>query len=245
VAFVETRITTVTLAADNLTVKAGGGTPELQRETSGRRGRVLEICSHEDVSRVAAAVLAGEVVAYPTESFYALGADPRDARALERVVAMKGRDAGKPLLLIADSMAMLREWVTSEPPSLGPIAQHFWPGPLTVVMRARAGVHEALIGAEGTIAVRLSPHPTALALVECCAVALTGTSANRAGEPPPRTAAQVRDTFSHQEVGEILDGGETAGGPPSTLLDLTVEPYRILRSGAVSDEQIAAVMRLL
>jgi len=206
---------------------------------------VLETCSFEDVDRVAAAVLAGEVVAYPTETFYALGADPRHAPAVDRIVDMKGRESGKPLLLIVDSMAMLREWVASEPPGLALVAEHFWPGPLTVVMRARTGLHEALVGAEGTIAVRLSPHPAALALVGRCAVALTGTSANRTGASPPRTAAQVRDTFSLQEVGEILDGGETAGGPPSTLLDLTIEPYRILRPGAVAAERIETVMRLL
>lgn len=206
---------------------------------------MLETCSLQDVDRAAAAVLAGEVVAYPTETFYALGVDPRHTRAVDRIVEMKGRDSRKPLLLIVDSMAMLRDWVASEPPSLPLVAQHFWPGPLTVVMRARAGLHEALVGSAGTIAVRLSPHPTARALIERCGVALTGTSANRAGGAPPRTATQVRDTFSLQDVGEILDGGETAGGPPSTLLDLTVEPYRILRPGAVGEDQIAAVMRLL
>ncbi len=243
--FAGTRTTPVTLAADNLTVKVGDGKPELKAGTFGRRDRVQRTASREDVDRAAAAVLAGEVVAYPTETFYALGADPRDARALEDIIAMKGRDAGKPLLLIADSMAMLQEWVEAEPAGLELVAQHFWPGPLTVVLRARAGVHKALVGPEGTIAVRLSPHPLALALVQRCAVALTGTSANRAGEPPPCTANQVRAAFSLQEVGEILDGGETPGGPPSTLLDLTVEPYRILRSGAVDQERIAAVMRLL
>lgn len=206
---------------------------------------MLETCSSEDVDRAAAAVLAGEVVAYPTETFYALGADPRQTRAVERIVEIKGRDSGKPLLLIVNSMAMLRDWIDYEPPSLALVAQHFWPGPLTLVMRAREGLHEALVGAEGTIALRLSPHPTALALIERCAVALTGTSANRAGETPSRTATQVRDTFSPRDVGAILDGGETAGGPPSTLLDLTVEPYRILRPGAIDQEQIAAVMRLL
>ncbi len=206
---------------------------------------MLETCSFEDVDRVAASVLAGEVVAYPTETFYALGADPRHARAVDRIVEMKGRESGKPLLLIVDSMVMLREWVASEPPSLALVAEHFWPGPLTVVMRARAGLHEALVGAEGTIAVRLSPHAAARALIGRCEIALTGTSANRTGAYPARTATQVRDTFSLQEVGEILDGGETAGGPPSTLLDLTVEPYRILRSGAVAPERIEAVMRLL
>jgi len=206
---------------------------------------VLETYSSEKIDRVAAAVLAGAVVAYPTETFYALGADPRQAQAVDRIVEMKGRDPGKPLLLIVDSMAMLREWVASVPPSLALVAEHFWPGPLTVVMRARAGLHEALVGAEGTVAVRHSPHPAARALIGRCAVALTGTSANRAGDSPPRTATQVRDTFSPHEVGEILDGGETAGGSPSTLLDLTVEPCRVLRSGAVSDEQITEVLRLL
>ena len=205
----------------------------------------METYTAEDVARVTAAILAGEVVAYPTETFYALGADPRNSRASDRIVEMKGRDPGKPLLLIVDSLSMLREWVATVPPSLAPIAEHFWPGPLTAVMRARPGLHPALVGAEDTIAIRLSPHPGARALIERCAVPLTGTSANRAGAAPARTAAQVRVAFMRDELIEILDGGETAGGPPSTLLDLTVRPYRVLRSGAISDERIAEAIGLL
>ena len=206
---------------------------------------LLKTYSSEAVDRAAAAVLAGEVVGYPTETFYALGADPRQTRALDRIVEMKGRDPGKPLLLIVDSMDMLHEWVDSLPPTLALVAEHFWPGPLTVVLRARAGLHDALTGDGSTVALRLSSHPAARALVGSCEVALTGTSANRAGASPPRAATQVRDTFSVHEVGEILDGGETAGGPPSTILDLTAEPCRILRPGAVSEAQIAEVLRLL
>jgi L-threonylcarbamoyladenylate synthase len=199
----------------------------------------------DDLDRVAAAVLAGDVVAYPTETFYALGADPRNSSALDRLSELKGRQQGKPFLLLVNSLAALQDWVADVPAELHLVAERFWPGPLTVVLPARPALHEAITGAEGKVALRLTAHPAARALVERCGVALTGTSANRAGEAPARTAAQVREAFRVGEVEHILDAGETAGGAPSTLVDLSVRPARILRRGAIGEEQIAAVIRLL
>lgn len=198
-----------------------------------------------ELGRVTAAIRAGGVAAYPTETYYALGADPRNAAALDRLTELKNREPDKPFLLIVGSLDELQKWTVDVPPQMRLIAERFWPGPLTVVLRAREGLHAALVGPECTIAFRLSPHPSARSLVDRCGGALTGTSANRAGEAPPRTATQVRQAFSLEEVTEILDGGRTPGGKPSTLVDLTKDPARILRPGAVSNEQIADTIRLL
>jgi L-threonylcarbamoyladenylate synthase len=206
---------------------------------------MMQAVADDDLDRVAGAVLAGEVVAYPTETFYALGADPRNGSAIDRLLELKGRQHDKPLLLIAHSLAELQEWVETIPPELYVVAEHFWPGPLTAVLPARPALHEAIAGTAGKVAIRLSPHPAARALVERCGVALTGTSANRAGEPPATTATQVREAFTVAEVEHILDVGETAGGEPSTLVDLCARPARILRRGAIGEEQIAALIRLL
>ncbi|MFQ5743261.1 MAG: L-threonylcarbamoyladenylate synthase [Acidobacteriota bacterium] len=210
------------------------------------RGRRLD--AREDaagaIDVAATEILGGAVVAYPTETYYALGADPRNGQALERVLKLKGRTRDKPLLLIADSVEMVERWSAATPASLRMVAEAFWPGPLTVVLRAPPGLAPAITSDQQTIALRVSSHPLARALVERCQVPLTGTSANRSGESPPTTVSQVEAALGHA-LAAVLDCGGTAGGAASTLLDLTTEPYRILRPGAVSVAQIAEAMRLV
>jgi L-threonylcarbamoyladenylate synthase len=181
----------------------------------------------------AAALRAGGLVAFPTESFYGLGADALAAAAVARVFRAKRRPADKPVLVLVDSVAMA-ERVTARlsPEARGLMARH-WPGPLTLVLEAAAGVPAALTAGTGTIGVRMPGHPLALALVRATGRPVTAPSANPSGVPPPTTAEEVRRYFEG-EVDVILDGGPTAGGTGSTVADCTVWPPRVLRAGPVA-----------
>ena len=191
------------------------------------------------------AVASGAIVAYPTETYYALGADPRNAAALEAVSRLKGRDsADKPLLLLVDSLEAVGDWVDEVPAEFAQLAEHFWPGPLTLVLPAAPALPPALTGGGGGVALRWTSHPVARRFIRECGGALTGTSANRTGQPPADTAQQVRETFG-DDIAGLVDGGRTPGGAPSTVLDLTGEGAAVLRSGAVADEAIGQVVRLL
>jgi L-threonylcarbamoyladenylate synthase len=181
----------------------------------------------------AAAVLrGGGLVAFPTETFYGLGAAALEPAAVRRVVEVKGRPDGKPLLVLVDSLAMV-ETVASEIPARARelMARH-WPGALTLVLRARAEVPEEVTAASGTVGVRLSPHPVARGLVRALGAPITAPSANLSGQPPPTAAAQVLAYF-RDRIDLVLDAGDTAGGEPSTVLDVTVDPPRLIRAGAV------------
>ncbi len=186
-----------------------------------------------EIAEAIAALRDGAVVAYPTETYYGLAVDGLDEAALARLLRLKGRGAEKTVSLIVTGRPML-DLVCAEVPPLAErlIAAH-WPGPLTLVLPARSGLPGALV-ADGAVAVRQSPHPVAAALVGAWGRPITATSANRAGEPPSRTAAEVRAAFGHAGSLFVLDGGTTPGGAPSTLARVRGEGIEILRRGAVS-----------
>jgi L-threonylcarbamoyladenylate synthase len=175
----------------------------------------------------------GGLVAFPTESFYGLGADALAPGAVERVFSVKGRPESKPLLVLVDSVAMAESLVSDLPVGARELMTRHWPGPLTLVLRAAAGVPERLTGGTGTIGVRMPAHPVALALVKAAGRPVTAPSANPSDAPPPATALAVRRYFE-DAVDLILDGGATAGGTGSTIADCTVWPPRVLRQGPVT-----------
>lgn len=182
----------------------------------------------------AAAVLArGGLVAFPTESFYGLGAHALRADAVARVFEVKGRAESKPLLVLVGSAAEAEALAKEIVDGARELMARHWPGPLTLVFRAAAGVPEALTAGTGTIGLRVPGHPVALALVRASGVPVTAPSANPSGEVPPTTAEAVRRHFEGR-VDLILDGGSTAGGTGSTVADCTVWPPRILRQGPVA-----------
>jgi L-threonylcarbamoyladenylate synthase len=184
------------------------------------------------LARAAAVLRAGGLVAFPTETFYGLGAAASDARAVRRIFGAKGRDEAKPLLVLVESIAMAEAVAEVTERARALMAGH-WPGALTLVLRARAGVPPELTAGTGTIGVRLSPHPVARGLVRALGAPVTAPSANLEGAPPPTTAAAVLDVFAGA-IDLVLDGGATAGGPPSTVVDVTTDAVRVLRQGAVS-----------
>jgi L-threonylcarbamoyladenylate synthase len=185
------------------------------------------------VIRQAAQVLrAGGLVAFPTETFYGLGAAGLDAAAARRVFVAKGRPASMPLLLLVDSRAMTAAVTTTIPTFAAELMERHWPGPLSLVLAASASVPVEVTAGTGTVGVRVSAHPVARALVRALGEPVTAPSANPTGAAAPVTAEEVR---AHLDgvIELILDAGPTPGGAPSTVLDVTVDPPRVIRQGAV------------
>ena len=179
-----------------------------------------------------AALRAGRVVAFPTETFYGLGAAALRPGAARRIFEVKGRPAGKPLLVLVDSIAMAEGLATTISPHARALMARHWPGALTLVVPARAEIPAEVTAGTGTIGVRLSAHPVARALVAALGGPVTAPSANPAERAAPTTAARVVAYFG-DTVELVLDAGATPGGEPSTVLDVTVDPPRVIRAGAV------------
>lgn len=197
-----------------------------------------------EINHAARIVTAGGVVAFPTDTFYGLGCDPFNAQAVDRIFEIKQRPATKAILLLIDALPAL-SLVTA--PLSGVCAhnfqllrERFWPGPLTVVLPAAARLPDQLVSAARTIGVRLPAYDVARRLATAVGGAITATSANLSGQPNTQTAAEVRAQLG-ASVDYILDLGPTAGGAPSTLIDVTVDPPALLRAGAISNEQLSGL----
>lgn len=203
--------------------------------THAERSRVIAVDSVAPTRVILRAAVdtlrAGGVVALPTETFYGLAVPALDAGSVRRIFELKGRPESKPLLVLVDSMAMA-EAVACVTPAARDLMMRYWPGALTLVLPARAKVPSAVTAGTGTLGLRLSPHPIARGLVDLLGEPVTAPSANPNGLAPPTTAAGVLGYFP-DGIDLVLDGGATPGGESSTVLDLTVDPPRVLRQGAV------------
>jgi L-threonylcarbamoyladenylate synthase len=182
----------------------------------------------------------GGVLAMPTESYYALGVRACDGEAVRRVCEIKGRGDNKPILVLISNRAQLSQLVTDVPDAAQVLMDRFWPGPLTLVFPAVAHLPQALTRGTGTVGIRQPARHDLLHLLHHVGP-LTGTSANRAGHSPVRTAERVLEELG-EDIDLILDGGETSGGLPSTLVDIT-GTIRVLREGPVSRESIQSVLK--
>ncbi len=183
----------------------------------------------------------GGVVAYPTETFYGLGALASDGAAVERLVRLKGRPDGKPLPLLAADLAQV-ELVAELPPLARRLAAAFWPGPLTLVVPARPELHAAITGGGATVGVRVTSSPVAAALARAAGGALVATSANLAGAPPAATAAEL-DPRLVARLDLVLDAGPAPGGLPSTVVAVEGGVLRLLRPGVVPFAALEALRR--
>ncbi len=193
------------------------------------------------VSAAAAVLRRGGVVAYPTETFYALGALARDAAAVDRIARAKGRPDGKPLPLLAADREEVEE-VADLGAVAARLAERFWPGPLTLVLPARRGLASAVTAGTGTVGIRVPGAEVARALARAAGGALVSTSANLAGAPAPETAgalaAELRARLDH-----VLDGGPAPGGLPSTVVAIAADGIRLVRAGAVPLEALERALR--
>jgi L-threonylcarbamoyladenylate synthase len=184
------------------------------------------------IERVARVLQGKGLIIYPTETLYGLGANPCYPEAMKRVYAIKRRDKAKPIPFLIKDQEMLAILAEEIPPIGRELMERYWPGPLTLIFRARQGLPAPLRGKAGTIGLRISSHPIASGIVEALDAPLTSTSANLAGADDLIDGNQFAKLFGDQ-VDLIIDGGRVAG-QGSTVVDLTVAPPRIMRQGMIS-----------
>lgn len=190
-----------------------------------------------EIAQAADAIRAGQLVAVPTETVYGLAGNGLDPKAVAQIYEVKGRPSVKPLsLMVHDASAMAR-YCDPVPQAAHTLAEAFWPGPLTIVLRAQACVPEIVRAGGETVGLRCPDHPATLALIEAAQLPLAAPSANPSGAPSPKTADDVLAYFDGQ-IAAVIDGGPCGIGRESTLVDLSRTPYRILRSAAVPDDAV-------
>ncbi|GAA0244795.1 L-threonylcarbamoyladenylate synthase [Saccharothrix mutabilis subsp. mutabilis] len=193
------------------------------------------------IDKAAGVLRAGGLVAVPTETVYGLGANAEDPAAVARVFQAKGRPPTHPLILHISGAEHLGDWVAEVPATARLLAERFWPGPLTLVLRRGHRVPLAATGGLETVAVRVPDHPVALALLSAFGGAVAAPSANRFGSVSPTTADHVRSELG-DAVDFVLDGGPCEVGVESTIVDATGETPSILRPGGVTREELEDVL---
>lgn len=199
------------------------------------------IVGSREIEQAVAVIRRGGVVAFPTETYYGLAVDPFNREALARLFVLKRRAPDKPILTLVGERAQLPQLTARVPALYEPLIAAFWPGPLTLVFQARPELPEALTGYSGTIGVRISSHPLAAGLTAAWGGPLTATSANFSGQPAAVSAAEVIAQLG-PDVDYVLDGGQTPGGPGSTLVGLEDHQPRLLRAGVIPFESIMAAL---
>ena len=191
----------------------------------------------EIIAEAAEVIKRGGVIAFPTRCLYGLGADAFNPDAVERMIQIKQRPDDKPILVLIDTRSRLESLVTHIPPAADAIMEAFWPGRVTLVFKARKTLAVQLTADSGNIGVRLPGHPAASALVKHVRSPITGTSANLSGRAGCHRAQDLEPKIAGQ-LDLILDAGSLMGGVGSTIVDVTVDPPRILREGQVTANDI-------
>jgi len=195
----------------------------------------------EAVARAAEVLRRGGLVAFPTETVYGLGADASQPEAVRRIFTAKGRPADHPLIVHLAEPAQLTGWAADIPTGAWRLAEAFWPGPLTLVLKRRPEINDAVTGGQDTIGLRIPSHPVAQALLRAFGGGIAGPSANRFGRISPTTAAHVRAEFG-DELDAILEGGQSDVGIESTIVDLSSGVPALLRPGQISADALARVL---
>lgn len=177
------------------------------------------------------------VIAYPTDTLYGLGCDSFSLKALDRILEVKGRSADKGLPLLLAEPDDVDLVARPDSPHFRPLAEAFWPGPLTLVLGPVPGLPAPVLGPTGAVGVRVPDHPIPRALARALGKPIVGTSANPSGGPDPITAQDVSRALG-DAIDHVIDGGPAHRGLPSTVVDITGEIPRILRAGAITPEEI-------
>lgn len=188
-----------------------------------------------------AALRAGELVAFPTETVYGLGGDAANPAAVRRIFEAKGRPADHPVIVHVATADAIEAWARDIPPAAWALAEAFWPGPMTLVLRRRAGVSDLVTGGQDTVGLRVPSHPVAHALLAAFGGGVAGPSANRFGQVSPTTAAHVREELGDR-VRLVLDGGQSAVGIESAIIDLSGAEPALLRPGMLDPARVEAVL---
>jgi L-threonylcarbamoyladenylate synthase len=187
---------------------------------------------------------AGGVLAFRTDTFYGLGADPFNTIGVARINRLKEREGVKPILIVISAREEAERFISEKTELFDEVTSHHWPGALTVVCRARATVSDGITAGSGTIGLRLPADEDVRAFVRACGGALTATSANLAGQPPARTAQEVALYFP-AELDLIIDGGVARTDKPSTVLDVTRARARLIREGEIARSYLERTLRAI
>ena len=203
------------------------------------------ILTENEQTQVTAAEITrrGGIVAFRTDTFYGLGVDPFNRAALQALRELKGREDGKPILVLIADIDEIDRFIMHRSDLFNRVSARFWPGPLTLVGKARKELPDELTAATGTIGVRLPNDTSVRDLVRACGGALTATSANPSGQPAARSAQDVA-TYFPAGVDLVIKGGEVIVTEPSTVLDLSGEEPRLIREGAVTREALLAILSI-
>jgi len=210
----------------------------------------LSKCDASVVGDAARVLMAGGLVAFPTETVYGLGADACNEVAVERIYSVKGRPKNHPLIVHVASMVSLGDWADAVPEYAIALARDYWPGPMTLVVKCSELARDFVTGGQDTVGVRVPNHPVTLGLLEAFervgGKGIAAPSANRFGNVSPTTACAVSDELGDYLTNSdlILDGGSCAIGVESTIIDCTGDVPKILRPGAVTPQMIAESTRL-
>ena len=197
--------------------------------------------SAADIAKAGRLLAGGEVVGIPTETVYGLAANALDADAVLRIFQAKGRPQDNPLIIHISRLDQLQELAAEISPAVYRMAEQFWPGPLTMVVRKKDIVPDRTSAGLDTVGIRMPSHPVARAIIDAAGVPLAAPSANTSGKPSPTTARDVLDDMDGK-IPAIVDGGSCSVGVESTVVDMTGDYPQILRPGAITEEMIAAAM---
>lgn len=190
-----------------------------------------------DIDRAVSYLKDGQVVAYPTETIYGLGADVMDKRAIKGIYDLKSRDYGLPISILVADLVMLREVVGEVPDRALLLMRKFWPGALTIIFPASPKIPKGLVTNTGKVGVRISSHPIASALVGAFGRPLTTTSANLSGFPPSLSVKHIQKYFGNK-LPCIIDGGDCEPSRGSTVVDVADESMRIIREGKIPADEV-------
>lgn len=190
-----------------------------------------------EIERAAALLRAGELVAFPTETVYGLGADARNPAAVAKIFAVKGRPADHPLIVHIPDVSHLDRWARDISAAARAVAEKFWPGPLTLILKRHPDVPDCVTGGQDTVGLRIPNHPVALALLKAFGSGIAAPSANKFGRISPTTAQHVREDLGaggESGVALVLDGGPCQVGIESTIVDMSGERTTVLRPGMLA-----------
>jgi L-threonylcarbamoyladenylate synthase len=202
---------------------------------------MIEPDSEEARAAAAKIIERGGIIAFRTDTFYGLGADPLNRTAVQRIKELKGREDAKPILLLISDLSQVARFLVERSHIFNTLAQEHWPGPLTLIGQARAELPQELTAGTGTIGLRLPDDDFVTKIVRACGGALTATSANVSGQPASRSAAEVAGFFP-VGIDLILDGGETEVSEASTVVDVSGASARLVREGRIKREQFGGLV---
>ena len=202
---------------------------------------ILDASQTENIELCAGILRDGGLVAFPTETVYGLGADALDEKAVAGIFAVKGRPQDNPLIIHVASIDDVAPLVANVPDAFQILANKYWPGPLTLIMRKSYKVPDSVTAGLDTVAIRMPEHPAALALIRACGTPVAAPSANPSGKPSPTKAQHVLNDIGGR-IPYILDGGDCRVGLESTVLDISGETPKILRPGGLTHDELKSVL---